>query len=260
MIPWFQYEKINTGFLTLNVWGILVSLGFLAGIAVVYFRAKKNKLEAHRILDLAFWVIIASMIGGRLLYVAEHLNVYLTVPSEIFKLWHGGMSVYGGFVGAILAFIFFTRYHKLDFWQYADTVIFGLPLGLFVGRLGCFFIHDHPGVGTNFFLGVEYPDGGHFDLGLLLSLNGLVIFILFFLLDRREWFVGFYTAFFAAWYGLARFFLDFLRVNGAMGADPRYFGLTLAQYLSVIVLATGIYLFFSLRKSRNVPRVDAGEI
>ncbi len=251
MIPWFQWNSINVGFLKLNVWGIFVSLGFLAGIVVAYFELKKKKLEAARVYDLAFWIILSALIGGRLIYIAEHLNVYFAAPLEILKLWHGGMSVYGGFLGAILASVLYFKKHKLDFWQYADAVIFGLPLGLFIGRLGCFFIHDHPGIKTDFFLGVNYPDSVRHDLGLYDSFLGLAIFIIFLFLRRRQWFSGFYVTLFAVCYGAARFFLDFLRAEDLVGADPRYLGLTLAQYFSIILFAGGIYLFCRLKGRRG---------
>ncbi len=179
MIPWIEYQSINVGFLKLNVWGIFVSLGFLAGMVVAYFELKKKKLEVNRVYDLAFWIILSALIGGRLLYVAEHLNIYFSAPFEILKLWQGGMSVYGGFLGAILASVLYLKKYKLDFWQYADAVVFGLPLGLFIGRLGCFFIHDHPGAKTDFFLGVAYPGGARHDLGLYDSLGGLILFLIF---------------------------------------------------------------------------------
>ncbi|MFH2136800.1 MAG: prolipoprotein diacylglyceryl transferase [Patescibacteria group bacterium] len=247
MIPWFEYQSINVGFLKLNIWGIFVSLGFVVGMTVVYFELKKKKLEANRVYDLAFWIILFALIGGRLLYVAEHLKIYFAAPLDVLKLWQGGMSVYGGFIGAILATIIYLKKNKLDFWQYADALIFGLPIGLFIGRLGCFFIHDHPGIKTGFFLGVNYPDGVRHDLGLYDSLLGLLIFLFFLFLYRRSRFPGFYVAIFSICYGVARFFLDFLRVRDLVGADPRYFGLTLAQYLSVALFVTGIILFYKLK-------------
>jgi phosphatidylglycerol:prolipoprotein diacylglycerol transferase len=250
MISWFEYQSINAGFLKLNVWGIFVSLGFIVGMIVAYFELKKRKLDADRIYDLAFWIILSALIGGRMFFVAEHLGFYSAAPLEILKLWHGGMSVYGGFFGALLASIIYLKKYKLDFWQYADAIVFGLPIGIFIGRLGCFFIHDHPGAKTDFFLGVNYPGGVRHDLGLYDALLGLVIFLVFLFLHRRQWFSGFYLAAFAVCYGVVRFFLDFFRAEDLVGSDPRYFGLTLAQYLSIILSAGGIYLFYKL-KSRN---------
>ncbi len=259
MIPWFQFTSIDLGFLKLNVWGILVSLGFVAGMVVSYFEFKRKNLEASRVFDLAFWIILAAIIGSRLLYVAEHLRVFIDAPLDILKIWQGGMSIYGGFFGAVLASIFYLKKHKLNLWQYADAIIFSLPLGLFVGRLGCFLIHDHPGTKTNFFLGVTYPDGIRHDLGLYLSLNGLILFMVFLLLRRRQWFNGFYVALFAVWYSVSRFLLDFLRASDVVGADPRYFGLTLAQYLSVILFVAGVWLIVN-QKSKIKYQNDKSKI
>ena len=165
-------------------------------------------------------------------------------------MWHGGMSVYGGFIGATIAGTIYLLKKEFDFWAHIDALIFSLPLGLFIGRLGCFFIHDHPGIETDFFLGVQYAGGVRHDLGLYLSLNGLILFLVFLFLGRKKRFDGFYTAFFAMWYGIARFLLDFLRANDVFGADTRYFNLTLAQYLSLALFIFGIILFFKLK---NMP-------
>ncbi|MDP1889375.1 MAG: prolipoprotein diacylglyceryl transferase, partial [Gemmatimonadaceae bacterium] len=72
-------------------------------------------------------------------------------------------------------------------------------------------------------------------------------FLIFLFLHRRQWSSGFYVAVFSIVYGAVRFFLDFLRVRDLVGADPRYFGLTLAQYLSIILVMLGIGLFYKLR-------------
>ncbi|MFZ5364178.1 MAG: prolipoprotein diacylglyceryl transferase [Patescibacteria group bacterium] len=251
MIPWFEYQSISLGLLKLNVWGIFVSLGFIAGMIVAYFELKKKKLDAGRVYDLAFWIILSALIGGRLIYITEHLNFYWNAPFDVLKLWHGGMSIYGGFIGAVFACIIYLKKNKLDFWQYADAVIFGLPFGLFIGRLGCFCIHDHLGAKTNFFLGVNFPDGARHDLGLYDSLLGIFIFLLFLFLHRRERFSGFYVSIFAICYGAVRFLFDFLRATDILGADPRYFSFTLAQYLSAILFITGVYLFFKLRVKKS---------
>ncbi|MFA5128692.1 MAG: prolipoprotein diacylglyceryl transferase [Patescibacteria group bacterium] len=257
MIPWFEYHSIYLGFLKLNVWGIFVSLGFVIGMVVAYFELKKRKLDANRIYDLAFWIILSALIGGRIFFVVEHLNFYSAAPLEILKLWHGGMSVYGGFFGAIFAAVIYLKKYKLDFWQYADAVAFGLPLGLFIGRLGCFSIHDHPGIKTEFFLGVNFPDGVRHDLGLYDALLGLAIFLIFLFLRRKERFTGFYVSTFAIFYGAVRFFLDFFRAEDLVGSDPRYLGLTLAQYLSIILSAGGIWLFYKLKRRNKVDSKSA---
>ena len=128
---------------------------------------------------------------------------------------------------------------------YADTLVWGLPWGIGIGRLGCFLIHDHPGLVTTFFLGVKYPDGLiRHDLGLYLSLIGFATGILFLILDRLFRITsykprpGFYLGLFLIIEGVSRFSLDFLRI-----ADARYFHLTPTQFLSIPLFFAGLWLF-----------------
>jgi phosphatidylglycerol:prolipoprotein diacylglycerol transferase len=149
-----------------------------------------------------------------------------------------GFAIFGGFFGAALAFSFYVRRHALDWMSYADTLIWGLPWGCGIGRIGCFLIHDHPGTLTHFVLGVKYPDGStRHDLGLYLSLIGFVTGAVFLFLRHRRRAPGFWLAAYMLVEALVRFSLDFLRV-----ADARYFGLTPTQYLTVPLFIAGVWL------------------
>jgi len=135
------------------------------------------------------------------------------------------------------------RRKKVDVYAYVDTAMFGLPLGLFIGRIGCFLIHDHPGTLTDFALGVKYPDGVRHDHGLYLSINGLILFLLFLWLARKQVKTGTYLIVFLGWYGVMRFFLDFLRATDGAIVDTRYLGLTPAQYASLVMVALGLWIW-----------------
>ncbi|MEK9130615.1 MAG: prolipoprotein diacylglyceryl transferase [Patescibacteria group bacterium] len=246
MIPWIQWTTIYLGALPIQIWGLLVALGFLFGAVAAAWMARRRGLDPKHIYDLAAWIVVAAMIGGRLFHVVFYdPDFYLANPGQILAFWQGGMSIYGGFVGAILASLVYCQRRKLSIHQYADAVIFGLPLGMFIGRIGCFLIHDHPGTATSFFLGVKYPDGViRHDLGLYESLNGLILFFLFLLLAKRHVKQGTYIIVFCLWYGVSRFLLDFLRL-----VDVRYLGLTPGQYLSAILIGLGIILWLKPRST-----------
>ena len=154
----------------------------------------------------------------------------------------------GGFVGAVIAAVLFLRKRKLDLIGYCDTMVFALPLGLFIGRLGCFLIHDHPGTLTHFFLGVNYPDGVRHDHGLYLSIEGLVLFLLFLFLAHKRVKIGTYLYVFLILDGTIRFLLDFSRATDGPIVDVRYLGLTPAQYFSIAMIISGIALY---RRSKN---------
>jgi phosphatidylglycerol:prolipoprotein diacylglycerol transferase len=139
------------------------------------------------------WIFIASFIGARLLHVLFYDDgSFASAPLSILDPRVPGFSMFGGFIGAAVAsFAFFYR-HKLNWIAYADTLIWGLPWGCGVGRLGCFFIHDHPGTLTHSVLGVRYPNGEvRHDHGLYLSLIGFVTGLWFLWMNRKQRAPGF---------------------------------------------------------------------
>ena len=252
MIPYIFIDEIKIGFLTLHFWGIMVSLGFIVSIFVNSYFAKKRGFSKEHIFDLSFWIIICSLLGGRLFHIIFYdLGYYLNAPIEIFKIWNGGMSVTGGFLGAFIAGFFYFRKHDLKFLEVVDNYVFALPLGLAIGRIGCAFIHDHPGIETTFFLGVNYPSGIRHDLGLYLSLYNFAIFLSFLVICRKYKKRGILFISYLFLYGIGRFLLDFLRTWDEPMSDSRYFMLTPAQYFSIVIVCVAIFLFFRLKNKTD---------
>ncbi len=241
MIPYFEFTTIQLGPIPLQVWGLMVALGILVGAKVATVLAKRRGQDEKLIWDLSFWVIIGAFVFARIFHVFYEPQLYLTFPSQIFAIWHGGFSVMGGFFGAVLFGIIFMRKKRLDVWAYSDTAIFGLPVGLFIGRIGCFLIHDHPGTFTDFALGVQYPDGVRHDHGLYLSINGLLLAFVFLWMFKKKVKTGSYIVVFLIWYGFVRFFLDYLRATDGVIVDVRYGGLTPAQYFAIAMFLGGLY-------------------
>lgn len=249
MLPYISFTGLSIGPLTIHVWGLFVALGFLFGGVMAARFAKQRGDDVRVVWDLVLWMVVAGMIGGRLGHVLFYDPLYYFVhPIEIFEIWKGGLSVYGGMILGAIVGIWFLKKKKVDVWRYADVIAFGLPFGKWIGRLGCFSIHDHPGFATNFFLGVQYPDGIiRHDLGLYLSIDAFFLAMIMLWLSRKERPVGIYIATFSVWYGATRFCLDFLRI-----IDVRYFGLTPGQYCSILLFTFGICVFMWITKrSKN---------
>ncbi len=238
MIPYFQFTTIHLGFITIQVWGLLVALGILVATTVAARKAKNDGLDPNLVWDFAFWVVFAAFIGARLFEVFYNPAFYFGNPIQLLYVWNGGLSEMGGFIGAVIALVWYLKLHQLDVKRYADAVAFALPLGFGIGRIGCFLIHDHPGTLTHFILGVKYPDGIRHDHGLYLSIEGFLLFFFFVYLSKRGVKTGTYVYAFLIIHGTVRFFLDFLRI-----IDVRYFYLTPAQYMSMLMVAAGIFLW-----------------
>lgn len=247
MMPYFQWTQFMIGPIPIQVWGLCVALGMLAALQIARWTAKQRELSTQHIIDMGFWIILMSLLGSRVLYVLSEFQYYSGQLVDIFKIWEGGMSISGGYIGALIAAAWYTRKHTLSFLEYGEAYVFGLPVGLFIGRLGCFFIFDHPGRPTSFFLGQVYADGiVRHNHGLYLSIQGLCIAILFFILWKRRpvRIPGFYLILFLLLYGISRFILDFWRAVDLVNADSRFFGLTAAQYLSIFMVAASVVVWY----------------
>ena len=237
MIPYIFATTIHLGPVPIQVWGLFVALGILAGSCISARRAKGKGLSTQVVWDVVGWMLLAAFIGARLFHVFVYLpKYYVSRPAEWFAVWDGGFSFIGGLLAAATVGILFLRKRKLDVWAYADVIAFGLPIGYAIGRVGCFFIHDHPGIPTSFFLGVKYPDGiVRHDLGLYEFLNGLGLAVLFWFIRKKEQRPGMLAVIALLWYGSARFFLDLLRIG-----DTRYFFITPAQWISLAMVVCGL--------------------
>ena len=257
MIPFFQFTAIDFGPVAIQVWGLCVSAGIAAAIAVSYFLCKKYFLSGEILLDMSIWALVGAFVMARVFHIVFYDPAYfMTQPDEIIKIWHGGASSLGGFAGAGMAVWLFAKKRKFTYAEllpYFDMAAIGLWLGWGIGRIGCFLIHDHPGTLTSFLLGVQFPGGARFDLGLMESLVGFTLFIICILTFKKiikiRW--GLMAGFSGAAYAFIRFWLDFLRIpEEIVGGDARYLHLTPAQW-GMLAFLCGLTLSFALGKIKR---------
>jgi phosphatidylglycerol:prolipoprotein diacylglycerol transferase len=246
MIPYFEWHIVTLGPLTLRVWGFFAALGVVSASWFAMRQAKRLGFDMVRFESMLLWTIVWSFLGARLLHVfAYEPSYFLAHPFGVFEVWKGGLSSFGGFLGAAASFFWHMRAKPFPLMKTADVLVMATPLGLGCGRIGCFLIHDHPGTlahGAGKWFAVNYPDGARYDLGLLLGAFDFALFALFVVLSRKPRVDGFYFALFMLVYGPVRFTLDFLRA-----IDIRYFGLTPGQYGAVALFVAGCYLMRRIR-------------
>jgi phosphatidylglycerol:prolipoprotein diacylglycerol transferase len=256
VIPYFLWDKIIISNFPLNVWGMWVGLGFLTGLYWTIRKARKGKdFLIDDILNLAAIVFVASLVGARIFYVLLFWHVYSEDPWEILRVWNGGMVMYGGILGAILAGFIYLRIKKYFFWKWFDLMAPGLALGIGIGRIGCFMIHDHIGRITNLPWGLEWIDGTiRHETSMYASLFGFLIFAVLIFLSKKGKLknTGMVSSVFIIGDSIAKFIVDALRATDVLGADPRFFGLTVSQYLSILFLLLGLYLFGRFSKRYNL--------
>lgn len=246
-IPWFTLPPIDLGFIglgTVSFFSIFATLGVVVTfISFELFLRRGGSIDkgAARpvILSMFIGAYLGSYWGQILFYKPEWLA---DDPLVLFKIWRGGYSAIGGFYGCALAGWLYTKWRKEPFIPYLDRAWFAFSIGWIFARMGCATIHDHPGIHTDFFLGLQFPDGVRHDLGLYELLFTMFVLVpILFLVSRKPWPSGKVAAAFHLVYAPARFFMDFLRIG-----DARYFGLTPAQYGTIIMFAFGLYLVYRI--------------
>lgn len=235
--------------IALKPFGTLVACGVYFGCASAVRHAKKLGMSERAMVSFLTTIVITSFVLGHMLDTLSYYPEEVARdPWVLVRLWEG-LSSFGGFTGAIVAGVVWRLRHKVPILAYADVVAASFPVSWTFGRLGCTVAHDHPGVRSNAWYAVQYPDGGRLDLGLYELLITVPLMIVFLRLHKtpRPW--GFYAGVMCTYYAPLRFLLDFLRerehvaVAGLMsGGDARYLGLTPAQYacLGVAVIAVAV--------------------
>lgn len=255
MLPYNAFTEFNIGPLTIQIWGLMVSLGFIAGLLLIMKQAKDKGFDVSPILDLALIIFVAAIVGSRVFYVILFWESFVGDWWSVFRIWEGGMVFFGGFIFAVLGWIIFARYKKMDFWLTADWAAPALALGMAIGRIGCHFIRDHPGIPTDVWWGADFNGVIRHETAMYSVLANLVIFLLIWFWFRKlKLPQGMLFAIYLVWYGVTRFIIDFYRALDLPHSDPRFLtsggfaGLTISQIISIVLVVGGIFLAFYLKK------------
>jgi len=214
-------------------------------------QAKRQGIDKNIFSDIIFWTLIFSFIGARFFYIFTDFENFLRNPVEML-LSRSGFVFYGGVVFAIITLFVLAKLHKINFLKLADIIVLGVPLAHAFGRLGCFSYGCCYGRPTNSFIGVlfpkESPAGG---LGVCVIPTQLIeafflilLFVVLLFVKNRKKFDDQILVFYLIFYSVLRFVIEFFR------GDPRgnVFFLSLSQFVSLLLLVFGVFLYFKLRK------------
>lgn len=249
---------------SIKPFGALVALGVTAGIMVSMARCRQRGLDTNEMKDFIVYVVgIGFVVSHVLDAVFYHPATVLAEPLYLLKIW-AGLSSYGGFIGAVVGAFVYRRVRGHGLLEFGDILASAFPIAWIFGRTGCAVVHDHPGALSNAWYAVQYPAhqlyvgyDGRIDLGLVEMVLTIPLALAVTWLWRRnpKRASGFFMGFTLTAYAPVRFFLDYLRVqpgdNIFPGAtDPRYLGLTPAQWACFAALTAGVIL---LRRSVGKP-------
>ena len=255
MITFPQIDPIifQIGPLAIRWYGLMYLLGFGAAYMLILHLSRLRNLSLTKdgVSDLLFYGVLGVVLGGRLGYVLFYNPAqYFARPLEIFAVWQGGMSFHGGLLGVVLASVIFCWRRKLPILLAGDVMVTSATIGLGLGRIGNFINGELWGRVTDQPWGIVFPGGGplprHPSQLYEAVLEGLVLFIILYLLHRRKATEGVPFFCFFIGYGLFRFLIEFVRQPDAH-LGFLWGGATMGQLLSLPMILFGfagcLYLY-----------------
>lgn len=140
---------------SIKFYGVIIAFGFLLAVLFGGRMAYKWKLDLNKMLDILLFGTIGGILGARLYYVAFEWEYYSHNPAEILQIWHGGLAIYGGLIGGIIAAYFTCRHNGLNFLKLLDLAGMSFLIGQGIGRWGNYANQEAFGTNTEGFLGMS---------------------------------------------------------------------------------------------------------
>ena len=248
-----------------NIFGFNVyyySLCILLGVILAYIlitrEGKKQGLPKEFISDLIFYTLIIGILGARVYYCVFNLDYYLANPSEILKIYNGGLAIHGGVIAGLIFVYFYTKKKNVSFIKILDIVAPAVIIAQSFGRWGNFFNQEaHGGITTyqnlknmhipEFIINGMHIEGKYYYPTFFFeSIWCLIGFIILMIVRKNKNLrKGFQIGFYFIWYGIGRFFIEALRTDSLM-----FFGLKIAQIVSLIGIIIGIIIIVTNRNKK----------
>jgi phosphatidylglycerol---prolipoprotein diacylglyceryl transferase len=241
----------SIGPIQVHWYGMMYLLGFISAWLLARWRIKHYHLDwtVDQMSDLIFYAAFGVIIGGRVGYMLFYnLSDLYENPLNLFKIWQGGMSFHGGFLGVMIAGILFSRKINKSFWQVSDFIVPLVPLGLAAGRAGNFINGELWGRVTDRPWGMIFPmvdsQPRHPSQLYELSLEGLVLFGVVWWYARVPRPAGCVSAVFLMGYALCRLVVEAFREPDQQLGYLAFGWLTMGQLLSIPMLMFGLFLWW----------------
>lgn len=240
---------LSIGSINIYWYSVLIVIAIVIGMYFSLKQADENGLGKDFLYDLIFWLIPVGIIGARLYYVLFNFSMFKDNIIDIFKVWEGGLAIYGVVIAAIIFIIFYCRKKNKSILLTLDTLVPYLILGQAIGRWGNFINKEaHGGLTTiehlkslhlpNFIIDGMHINGSYYIPTFLYeSLWCLLGFIILLIVRNKNKYKnkGLLLFIYFIWYGIGRFFIESLRT------DSLYLGIfRISQIVSIILIIIGI--------------------
>jgi phosphatidylglycerol:prolipoprotein diacylglycerol transferase len=238
-------------------YGLLLAGAYLAGLQLAVVRARRLGMDGTKIMDLGIYLIIAALVGAKLMLVIVDFEYFRQRPAELLSLVRAGGVFYGGLLGALGVAYFLVRRYKLNLWTTADLMAPGIALGHVIGRMGCLLAGCCYGRPTDVPWGIVFtnPAAAANPLGIALHPTQLydagaelLIMVVLLATERRgRPYPGRTFWLYMLLYAISRFIVEIYR------GDDRgmLMGLSTSQAVSVVVLPLSLIMLWTLAGRRR---------
>lgn len=248
---------LDLGFLQIRWYSLFILIAITISTFFIMKEAKRFNIDKDTILNLICLTVIIGIIGARLYFVIFNLDYYKENPSEILKIWNGGLAIHGGIIAGLITIFIYCKKINIKFFRILDIIAPWLLLSQALGRWGNFFNTEAYGAATtlehlqnlhipNFIIEGMNINGIYYTPTFLYeSLWCLLGFIILIVARRIKYTkLGQLTAMYFMWYAVGRFMIENSRLDSLMIGNIK-----VAQLVSVILFLTGLILFvFELNK------------
>lgn len=250
--PQFNPIALQLGPLAIHWYGVMYLMAFIQFLILGRLRIKQTAIKNQGFVykdleDILFFAVLGVVLGGRIGYCLFYMpGYYLFHPLDILKVWEGGMSFHGGFLGVLVALAIFAKKKQLHFFTVADMIAPLVPFGLAFGRLGNFINGELWGRPTDVPWAMIFPQSGdqlarHPSQLYQLAGEGILLGIILWMYAKHPRKTAQTSGVFLIGYGVFRFLVEFAR-------EPDRFlgtlslGLSMGQWLSLPMVFFGLYL------------------
>ena len=259
---------LKIGPITIHTYGLMMAVGVAFALWFLFIQSKKHDLSSSKIIDMAFYTIIISLIGAKLILLVGNISYYMRYWRELLSLARSGGVFQGGLTFGFLFALWYFHKHRIPTWKAADIVAPALALGHGFGRIGCFSAGCCYGTECSLPWGVIFKSKYASDLtgiplGIPLhptqlyeaALNFLNFFVLFLILKKKR-FDGQVFSLYIINYSIIRYFVEFYRGDHPDKAflfrNPSpYLSLSVPQLFCILALIAGVALLLILRKKKS---------
>ena len=264
--------------INIKFYGVIIAFGFVLAALFGGRMAYKWRISLDKMLDVLIYGTLAGIIGARLYYVAFEWEYYAAHPSEIFQIWQGGLAIYGGIIGGILAAFIVCKVEKINFLNLLDMGGMSLLIGQGIGRWGNFMNQEAFGTNTDapwgmwskkvamdmmvsqdslaqrgVYIDPMKPVHPTFLYEFLWCMLGFLLLYIVYKKFRKfsgQLFLGY-----GAWYGLGRMIIEGFRTDSLYIANTN---IRVSQLLSavLVIICVSLYIYFTIKYTKHPKPIE----